>query len=82
MLDAMQAAGLSVELQDRVVTSLEIAGGVVELVPLGQLRSLLTGAGVGPAAALRLANALVSPARPRKGQPQLVDLVHSRPSWL
>jgi hypothetical protein len=56
LLDALVAAGQSEAIQDAVAAAV----GDVPNVPLGSLRGLLTGVGVGAAAALRIARQLVS----------------------
>ena len=56
LLDALAAAGLSVAIQDAVGVA---CGDAVE-VPLSAVKSLLTGAGVGVAAAIRIVRQLVS----------------------
>jgi hypothetical protein len=56
LLDALVAAGLSDVIQDAVAAAV----GDAPDVPLGSLRNLLTGAGVGAAAALRIVRQLVS----------------------
>jgi len=56
LLDALDAAGLPVPMQDAV----GVAIGDASEVPLSSVKSLLTGAGVGVAAAMRLVGRLVS----------------------
>jgi hypothetical protein len=56
LLDALSAAGLSVAIQDAVAAAV----GDAPDVPLGSLRGLLTGVGVGVAAAIRIGRQLVS----------------------
>ena len=56
LLDALVAAGLSDVIQDAVAAAV----GDAPDVPLGSLRGLLTGVGVGAAAALRIVRQLVS----------------------
>ena len=56
LLDALVAAGLSVAIQDAV----GVACGDAADVPLSAVKSLLTGAGVGVAAAIRIVRQLVS----------------------
>ena len=56
LLDALAAAGLSVAIQDAVGVA---CGDAIE-VPLSAVKSLLTGAGVGVAAAIRIVRQLVS----------------------
>ncbi len=56
LLDALSAAGLSVTIQDAVGVA---CGDAIE-VPLSAVKSLLTGAGVGVAAAIRIVRQLVS----------------------
>ncbi len=56
LLDALSAAGLSVAIQDAVF----VACGDAAEVPLSAVKSLLTGAGVGVVAAIRIVRQLVS----------------------
>jgi hypothetical protein len=56
LLDTLSAAGLSEAIQDAVAAAV----GDAPEVPLGSLRGLLTGVGVGSAAALRIVRQLVS----------------------
>ena len=56
LLDALSAAGLSDAIQDAVAAAV----GDAPEVSLGSLRGLLTGVGVGAAAALRIVRQLVS----------------------
>jgi hypothetical protein len=56
LLDALDAAGLPVAIQDAV----GVAIGDASEVPLSSVKSLLTGAGVGVAAAMRIVGRLVS----------------------
>jgi hypothetical protein len=56
LLDALAAAGLSDAIQDAV----GVACGDAAEVPLGAVKGLLTGAGVGVAAAIRIVRQLVS----------------------
>ncbi len=57
LLDALDAAGLPEATQDVV----GVAIGDASEVPLSSVKSLLTGAGVGVAAAMRIVGRLVSP---------------------
>jgi hypothetical protein len=56
LLDALVAAGLSDAIQDEMTAAVGNASGV----PLGSVRGLLIGVGVGAAAALRIVRQLVS----------------------
>lgn len=55
LLEALTAAGVSEAVQDGVA----MAVGEADAVPLARVRALLTGAGLGPAAAVRVVARLV-----------------------